>query len=171
MGGANIKLADVVVAVSGFVVREHCVLSPAWPACYRTWWGGNCLPWKVQFSVAVAERPSHHRHGAYVAWTHPESVLQVALINRADIALTLFYLSWQNPVLPAPQTLMWYRRDEARSWWLRGWSFHCPLLSGTVSPWLTGSVFQWPEAQFPGGLPAEISGLQVSSFYRSLATE
>lgn len=34
-----------------------------------------------------------------------------------------------------------------------------------------GPIFQWTEAQFPGGLPAEISSLQVSSFYRLLATE
>lgn len=42
-------------------------------------------------------------------WAHPESLLQVALINHSDIALTLFDLSQQSPVLPAPQTLTWYQ--------------------------------------------------------------
>lgn len=38
-------------------------------------------------------------------WTHPELLPQVALINHATISLTLLCLSWQNPVLPAPQSL------------------------------------------------------------------
>lgn len=64
---------------------------------------------KIQFSVAVAERASSH-HWECVVWTHPESPpLQVALINHADMALTLFYLPWRNPVLPAPQTLLWWQ--------------------------------------------------------------
>lgn len=106
----DIKLAHVVVAASGFAVRKPCVLSLAWQACHGTHEGGNCLPWKkIQFSVAVAERASHHWE--CVVWTHPESPppLQVALINHADMALTLFYLSWRNPVLPAPQTLLWWQ--------------------------------------------------------------
>lgn len=65
-------------------------------------------------------------------WTHPESPLQVALINYADIALTLFYLSWQNPVLPAPQTLMWYQRRLNKVLEIAGGQlFHWPLASGT----------------------------------------
>lgn len=32
-----------------------------------------------------------------------------------------------------------------------------------------GPIFQWTEAQFPGGLLREVSGLKVSSFYRLLA--
>lgn len=47
MAGVSITLAEVVVAISGSVVREHCVLSPAWQACYRTYQGGNCLPGKI----------------------------------------------------------------------------------------------------------------------------
>lgn len=38
-----------------------------------------------------------------VVWTHPELLPQVALINHTNISLTLLYLSWQNPVLLAPQ--------------------------------------------------------------------
>lgn len=34
-----------------------------------------------------------------------------------------------------------------------------------------GPIFQRAEAQFPGSLPAEVSGLLVSSFCRLLATE
>lgn len=185
VAGVNITLAEVVVAISGFVVREHCVLSPAWEACYRTCQGGNCLPWKIQFSAAVAKRPPHPRPGECVVWTHPESLLQVALINHADIALTLLYLSWQNPVLPAPQTLMWYQERWSKVLVVAGVviplsSLCClELLAVTLVDWMTflpgvedlGPIFQWTEAQFPGGLPAEISGLEVSSFYRLLATE
>lgn len=86
--------------------------------------------------MAVSERPSHRRHGERVVWTHPESLLQVALINHADIALTLFYLSWQNPVLPAPQTLMWYRERWSKVLVVVG--VVIPLSSAfTLADWMT----------------------------------
>lgn len=113
-------------------------------------------------------------------WTHPELLPQVALINHANISLTLLCLSWQNPVLPALQSLGF-------TGWLnellRG-SFYCllPLLNcrpvTTVQLWFPWSPNQavrglclsshWTEGPSPETSRA-VSGLQVSSVCRILA--
>lgn len=50
----------------------------------------DTLGWKLTSlgddPVLSGSKASHHRHGECVLWTHPESPLQVALINHADMA-------------------------------------------------------------------------------------
>ena len=107
-------------------------------------------------------------------WTHPELLPQVALINHANISLTLLCLPWQNPVLPAPQSLGF-------TGWLnellRG-SFYCLLLLLNCRPVTTVQLWSpWSPNQVVRGLclsshytegpspetSRAVSGLQVSS--------
>lgn len=117
-GGVNIHLAHVVVSImsiSGFVARDRAVFPVPCD--------------KPDLGQAGIERPSLEDpvHGdssrrnlssqpgkdCAVRWTHPELLPQVALINHTNISLTLLYLSWQNPVLPASKSLYFIKYDSA----------------------------------------------------------
>lgn len=107
-------------------------------------------------------------------WTHPESPLQVALINYTDIALTLFYLSWQNPVLPAPQTLVWYQGRLNKVLVVAGGQlFHWPLELQTLTnlDFQPGTKDLGPSSSGlkPSSLEVCLERFLVSSFYRLLA--
>lgn len=129
----NIELAGVVVAVSGFVVRALCP-QPSMAGLLQDMAG-----WKLFLGRSSSQ---WQWLGECVVWTHPESLLQVALINHADIALTLFYLSWQNPVLPAPQTgemeMVPGEMEPGPGGCRGGHSTVLCHLELSTSPWLTG---------------------------------
>lgn len=70
------------------------------------------------------------------------------MINHPNVSLTLLYLSWQNPALPAPHSLGFSRYGCANSWWW--WS------GGHLTvPWHCGTAGQSPGPSFHNlGLPS-----------------
>lgn len=110
----------------------------------------------------------------------------MALINHANISLTLLYLSWQNPALPALHRLAFSRCDCANSWWWWSGSLCCPLAllelqASHLGPAPMTLVFlparhrgAWVSLpmglpHLPRGPPGAVSGLQLGSFCRMLA--
>lgn len=114
-------------------------------------------------------------------WTHPELLPRVALINRTNISLTLLCLSWQNPVLPALQSLDFNRYDWTNRWgvillFLATCGLQACYLGTALVPLVlgpgskgSGSPFPWDQSAYHRGLPRAVSGRQVSFCCRVLA--
>lgn len=117
-GGVNIHLAHVVVSImsiSGFVARDRAVFPVPCdkPDLGQAGIGRPSLEDPVHGDSSRRNLSSQPGKDCAVRWTHPELLPQVALINHTNISLTLLYLSWQNPVLPASKSLYFIKYDSA----------------------------------------------------------
>lgn len=171
------------MSISGFVARERAEFSvrDAEPDLGQLKVKVSSLEDLVLSGSSWRNFSSQPGNDWGAVWTHPELLPQVALINRTNISLTLLCLSWQNPVLPAPQSLDFTRYDSANSWGvillsLATLELRASYLGLTLVPLVSwpssegsGSLFPLDWSTFPGGLPRAVSGLHFSSFYRVLA--